>query len=143
MTGQDKAIGKDADTNIGTNADDALKAFMQHIGMIEPQYTDIFGNGVAGMPGRSGASASAANSGVSITLQIRQLASDIARLCRDRVSATAATAVVAARDDLIGRKADELEGLLTVAVTVGVLSGAEADNCIGLLRDLQLAVRPA
>ncbi len=114
--------------------DDKLKLFMQRIGSIEPQYTDIFGNSVAGMPGRPAASASAANSGVSITLQIRQLASEIAKLCRSDHSQSVVI-------DGVNQKADELEGLLTVAVTVGVLSDTEADTCIGLLRDLQQSVQ--
>lgn len=112
---------------------DKLKVFMQRIGAIEPQYTDIFGNSVAGMPGRPAASASAANSGVSITLQIRQAASEIAIMYQNYASYPEAIQQFAV-------KVEELEGLLMVAVTVGVLSTQEADACIAQLHDLRQSI---
>ncbi len=110
-----------------TTLDNAvLKQFMQRIGAIEPQYIDIFGNGSAGMPGRLAASASSANAGVDIAVQIRQAAVAFARAYESRKRG----------GPEVEPESRKLEELLFVAVTLGVVSQKEADEDIDMLHNL-------
>lgn len=110
-----------------------LKQFVEHILRITPQYIDIFGNGVPGMTGRSAATAAAANAGTDTTQQLHHAVLEFARAYNDPAS----------DDGALAAQAADIEGLLMVAVTLGVLAAKDADQRADELHDLMAGRREA
>jgi len=107
--------------------EDRLKKFMNRVLTIEPQYIDIFGNGVPGMAGRSAATSGAANAGADTVNQLRHDTVAFAKACaRSRTS-----------QQELQKLAEPVEGGLTVCVTLGVLAEKEAQDLIDELYSLQ------
>ena len=109
---------------------DRLKKFVNRVLTIEPQYIDVFGNGVPGMAGRSASTSGAANAGADTVNHMRQVTVEFAR------------AYVNPRllNEDLDAHANLVEADLTVCVTLGVLAEAEANNLTDELHDL-IAVR--
>lgn len=105
---------------------DELKQFMARILAITPQYSDVFGNGVPGMAGRSAATSGAANAGADVTNKLHHTAIDFARAYADPKSSLAA----------VQQLSGEVEGLLMVAVTLGVVSEKDSQLHLDSLDNL-------
>lgn len=115
-----------------------LKQFVSQVLRITPQYIDIFGNGVPGMAGRPAATASAANAGGDTTQQLHKAVIEFARAYQDQDSTWDSghePGSDSGKSDLQTR-ADEIEGLLMVSMTLGVLSEKDAGRLIEKLHEL-------
>lgn len=103
-----------------------LKLFMDRMMAVNPQYIDIFGNGLPGMVGRSPATSGAANAGTDTVNQMRAKVVDFAKAYVNPQVALGEVSAVA----------QVIEGQLNVCVTLGVLAAAEADDLISTMQDL-------
>jgi len=103
-----------------------IKKLMDHILAVEPQYIDIFGNTMPGMPGRTAATSGAANAAADVVNDMRQVAIEFAKLYVEPT---------ATEDAKLELAASEIEAKLTVCVTLGVLSEEQANKLADEIND--------